>query len=148
MNSTQRKYVFCETPAEAPSFEVDGNLSPEYLSNARERVSAEVVAMEQYHITRPYYTRRPDITTSGQEVPTCKEFTQPRNHPDAELVQVLNAGVLLAQLKKSRFLESKTMTCATLCCGSTQFARLTIKVFRERFLMLTRYLRPAPLGAE
>ena len=61
---------------EPPPIEAEGNVSPDYLTDAREKISAEqspplVVATGQYYITRP------GIATSVQEAQVV-EGRQPR----------------------------------------------------------------------
>ena len=74
-----------------PPIEVEGNLSPDYLSNARKKFSAgagcqRIVATGQYSVARP------GITTTGQEALKFKDSTQPPNTPEAELFTVLKAS--------------------------------------------------------
>ena len=126
---------------EALPIEAEVNLSPDYLSNARENISAEA-GFQLVVATGHCYITRPGISTSGRAQ---------LNHPDPNLRNVSSANFLfgagktlsISQVQDEHGIDvcvpsssssgpdEHTMARVTVC-RNTQFERQTIKEHRER----------------
>ena len=65
------------------------------LANAREKTSAD--PGNRKHASREqHFIARLGLTVSGQPAPNCPQFAQPRSHPEAQLMKMLDDTVVFS----------------------------------------------------